>query len=162
MTPDDEAEYTFDLNGDAVNVAALEDEPLLYVLRDRLKLKGTRFGCGLAQCGACHVAIDGRGVASCDTPIWAVSGKSVTTIEGLRARGLHPIQQAMIEVQAGQCAFCLSGMIVSLAILLDRVPDPGEALVREALDAHLCRCGTHGRIVDAALRAATTATGGRP
>jgi len=94
--------------------------------------------------------------ASCDIPIWAVEGKSVTTIEGLGAQGLHPVQQAMIEAQAGQCGFCLSGMVVSLAHMLEQEREPDEAAIRAALDGHLCRCGTHQRIVQAAVRAAAT------
>jgi len=156
QTGADEQAFAFRLNGEALTVRALPDEPLLYVLRDRLKKKGTRFGCGLNQCGACRVTIDGRLQASCDTPIWAVEGKSVTTIEALGAQGLHPVQQAMIEAQAGQCGFCLSGMVVSLAHMLEQEREPDEAAIRAALDGHLCRCGTHQRIVQAAVRAAAT------
>lgn len=155
----DEQAFAFRLNGEAVVVQALADEPLLYVLRDRLKQKGTRFGCGLNQCGACRVTIDGRLQASCDTPMWAVEGKAVATIEGLGAHGLHPVQQAMIDAQAGQCGFCLSGMVVSIAHLLEHQADADEAAIRAALDGHLCRCGTHQRIVQAALRAAATLRG---
>ncbi|MEI8265844.1 MAG: (2Fe-2S)-binding protein [Betaproteobacteria bacterium] len=157
---DDEQAIAFHLNGEALAVRALPDEPLLYVLRDRLKQKGTRLGCGLNQCGACTVTINGRLQASCDTPMWAVEGKSVTTIEGLGAQGLHPVQQAMIEAQAGQCGFCLSGMVMALAQLLEQQSEPDEAAIRAALDGHLCRCGTHQRIVQSALRAAAALRSG--
>jgi len=155
----DDQSYSFRLNGEAVVVQALSDEPLLYVLRDRLKMKGTRFGCGLNQCGACRVTINGLPQASCDTPIWAVAGSSVTTIEGLGGGGLHPVQQAMIDTQAGQCGFCLSGMVMSIAHLLEHQSDPDETTIRTSLDGHLCRCGTHQRIVQAALRAAAKLRG---
>jgi nicotinate dehydrogenase subunit A len=150
-----EQRHAFELNGRPVAVAAPENEPLLYVLRDRLGTKGTRFGCGLNQCGACSVLVDGRPVASCDTPVWAVAGKSVTTIEGLgTAAAPHPVQAALLAEQAGQCGYCLSGIVVHAAALLAREPQPTEEAVRAALDGCLCRCGSHNRIVRAVLRAA--------
>jgi nicotinate dehydrogenase subunit A len=153
-----EQSYAFVLNGDAVNVAAFEQEPLLYVLRDRLGLKGTRFGCGLNQCGACNVLLDGRPVASCDTPIWAVAGRAVTTVEGLGTSAApHPVMSALVAEQAGQCGYCLSGIVVSAAALLDHNPSPTEAEVRAALDGNLCRCGSHNRIVRAVMRVGTKA-----
>jgi nicotinate dehydrogenase subunit A len=147
--------YRFTVNGSEVTTSAFPNEPLLYVLRDRLQMRGTRFGCGLNQCGACNVLVDGRVAASCDTPIWSVAGKPVTTIEGLATDGtLHPLQQAIIDEQAGQCGYCLSGIVISAVALLASDPSPTEARVRAHLDANLCRCGSHNRIVKAVLRAA--------
>jgi nicotinate dehydrogenase subunit A len=128
---------------------------LLGVLRGPLGLMGTLFGCGVNQCGACNVLIEGQAVASCDTPLWAAAGKSITTIEGLGTpERPHPLQQAFIAEQAGQCGYCLPGILISAAALLARNPDPSEAQVRTALDRNLCRCGAHNRIVRAVLRAA--------
>lgn len=144
------------VNGAEHSVTAEADTPLLYILRNDLKLMGTRFGCGLGQCGACNVLIDGNNVASCDTPLWAVAGKQVTTIEGLGTAGqLHPLQQAFIDEQAAQCGYCVNGIIISAKALLDRNPDPGEDEIRAALDRNLCRCGTHNRIISAIQRAAS-------
>lgn len=149
-----EARFEFVLNGDAVSTAALDSEPLLYVLRDRLGRYASRFGCGLNQCGACAVLVDDRVVASCDLPMWAVRGREVITVEGLGSAGrLHPVQQALIEAQAGQCGYCLSGIVVTLCHLYDHEADADEARIRAAIDSHLCRCGAHQRIVDAALQA---------
>ena len=143
------------VNGVPHEVAAGPDTPLLYVLRNDLGLKGTRFGCGANQCGACHVLIDGRSLPACDMPLWAAQGKAVVTVEGLGVGGrLHAVQQAMLDEQAGQCGYCLSGILVSAAALLQQTPNPDEAQVRAALDKHLCRCGSHNRIVRAVLRAA--------
>ena len=145
-----------DVNGRACSVQAEENTPLLYILRHDLGLKGTRFGCGAAQCGSCHVMVDGVSVPSCDTPVWSVEGKGVVTVEGLGSDdALHPLQQAFIDEQAAQCGYCLSGILVHAAALLANNPDPTDAEVRAALDEHLCRCGTHNRIVRAVLRAAT-------
>ncbi|MDB5965738.1 MAG: (2Fe-2S)-binding protein [Polaromonas sp.] len=144
------------VNGSARSVQADEATPLLYVLRNDCGLKGTRFGCGAAQCGACQVLLDGVPVPACDTPLWAAEGKSVLTVEGLAQAGaLHPLQQAFIDEQAAQCGYCLSGILMSATALLQENPDPTEAAVRQALDKHLCRCGTHNRIVRAVLRAAS-------
>jgi len=133
--------------------------PLLYVLRNDLGLKGTRFGCGTGQCGACTVLVDGRPQAACDLPVSAVVGRHVVTVEGL-ADGdrLDPIQQAFIDEGAGQCGYCLSGILVSAAALLESNPDPSDLQIRSALDGHLCRCGAHARILRAVRRAAV---GGR-
>lgn len=147
----DETRYGFVLNGEPVEVCALSDEPLLYVLRDRLGLRGTRFGCGLNQCGACRVEIDGRLAPACDTPIWSVAGRAVTTIEGIAESGLHPVQAALERFQAGQCGACLSGIIMTLRHLTDSATGLDEQALRATLDAHLCRCGSHPRIVAAAL-----------
>ena len=144
----------FFVNGRAVSAEVADSgapPPLLHVLREQLQLKGTRFGCGQGDCGACHVLVDGRSVPACDTSLWAVEGRQVTTVEGLPA-ALH---QAFIDEQAGQCAYCLSGIQVSAMALLQTHPEPTEAQVRAALDRHLCRCGAHLRIVRAVLRAAT-------
>ncbi|MCC2674167.1 MAG: (2Fe-2S)-binding protein [Ramlibacter sp.] len=141
------------VNGQERTVDAPGHAPLLDLLRNACGLKGTRFGCGTGACGACHVLVDGASVPACDTPAWAVQGKSVVTVEGLAGKGAPHLQQAFIEEQAGQCGYCLSGILVSATALLERTPKPTEAQVREALDRHLCRCGAHNRIVRAVLRA---------
>jgi nicotinate dehydrogenase subunit A len=131
------------------------DLPLIDALRDLLDLKGTRFGCGAGQCGACFVLVGGHATASCETPLWAVAGKSITTVEGLGTPAApHPLQQAFLDEQAAQCGYCTSGMLISAAALLRRNPHPDEAAVRAALERNLCRCGSHNRIVRAVLRAA--------
>jgi nicotinate dehydrogenase subunit A len=136
-------------------IEADADLPLIDALRDLLDLKGTRFGCGAGQCGACFVLVGGHPMPSCDTPLWAVAGKSITTVEGLGTPSApHPLQQAFIDEQAAQCGYCTSGMLISAAALLRRNPQPSEAEVKEALERNLCRCGTHNRIVRAVLRAA--------
>ncbi|MDB5803856.1 MAG: [2Fe-2S] binding domain protein [Betaproteobacteria bacterium] len=146
---------TLNVNGQPREVAASEDTPLLYALRNDLNLKGTRFGCGAGHCGACRVLLDGHAVASCETQLWAARGKEVTTIEGLgTADAPHALQRAFIAEQAAQCGYCSSGVIISAAALLARCPRPSEGEVREALDRNLCRCGTHNRIVRAVMRAA--------
>lgn len=144
-----------EVNGRAVSVTAEPETPLLYVLRNELKLKGTRFGCGLGQCGACTVIVDGAAVQSCDVPVSSVRGKRVTTIEALSEDGrLHPLQQAFIEEQAAQCGYCASGIIMTAKALLDARPGASDAEVRSALAGNLCRCGTHSRILRAIRRAA--------
>jgi len=138
------------VNGRDREVRAEPDTPLLYILRNDLKLKGTRFGCGEGQCGACRVLLDGNAVASCDTPLWSVPGHEVTTIEGIGGEGrLHPIQQAFIDEQAVQCGYCIDGIIVSAVALLRRNPDPSDEEIAAALERNLCRCGTHVRILRA-------------
>ncbi len=149
----------FSVNGVACNSEASEDTPLVYVLRNDLGLKGTRFGCGTGHCGACHVLLDGNTVAACDTPLWAVAGKSVTTIEGLSAPDappakLHPLQRAFLAHQAAQCGYCVSGVIMTAAGLLKRTPNPSDQQLREALDRNLCRCGAHTRMLRALEQAA--------
>lgn len=145
------------LNGRVRTVVADGSTPLLYILRNDLGLMGSRFGCGAGQCGACHVLVDGVSVPSCDTSLTSVQGKSVVTIEGLAPGGqLHPLQQAFIDEQAAQCGYCLSGILISAAALLENTPNPSQLQVRTALDAHLCRCGSHNRIVRTVLRAAET------
>jgi nicotinate dehydrogenase subunit A len=143
------------VNGAEHAVRAHPDTPLLYILRNDLGLKGTRFGCGSGECGACYVIIEGRAVASCDTPLWSAVGKDIVTIEGLGGEGrLHPLQQAFIDEQAAQCGYCASGIMMSAAALLANNPAPTETEIRAALDKNLCRCGTHNRIVRAVQRAA--------
>ena len=143
------------VNGVSRSVAAEPDTPLLYVLRNDLELNGAKFGCGLAQCGACTVLIDGKAVRSCVTPIGTLENSEITTIEGLGSLAKpHALQQAFMEEQAAQCGYCISGMIMSAKELLDRNPRPSEQDVRAALEGNLCRCGTHNRIINAVLRAA--------
>jgi nicotinate dehydrogenase subunit A len=143
------------VNGVSRSVPAEPDTPLLYALRNDLELNGAKFGCGLAQCGACTVLIDGKAVRSCITPISAVGGGEITTIEGLGSVDKpHALQQAFIEEQAAQCGYCINGMIMAAKELLDRNPHPSEGDVRAALAGNLCRCGTHNRIIRAVLRAA--------
>ena len=147
---------TLKVNGASRSTPAEPDTPLLYVLRNDYELNGAKFGCGLAQCGACTVLIDGVAVRSCVTPIGALSSKEITTIEGLGTVDKpHALQRAFIAEQAAQCGYCINGMIMSSKELLDRNPRPTEQEVRAALDSNLCRCGTHNRIVKAVLRAAS-------
>jgi nicotinate dehydrogenase subunit A len=143
------------VNGAERTVEADPASSLLDALRGRLGLKGTRYGCGANQCGACNVLIEGQAVASCDTPLWAAAGKEIVTVEGLGTpQEPHPLQRAFIAEQALQCGYCLSGVLISAAALLKRNPNPSEVEVRAALDRNLCRCGAHNRIVRAVLRAA--------
>lgn len=147
--------FTLSVNGAARAVTVESGTPLLYVLRNDLELNSPRFGCGLSQCGACTVLVDGKPTRSCVLPVDAAAGKKVTTLEGLNAGGsLHPLQRAFVAEQAAQCGYCTNGMIMTAKALLDRNPRPTEAQVRKALNADLCRCGTHNRIVRAVLRAA--------
>jgi nicotinate dehydrogenase subunit A len=143
------------VNGRSRAVAAEPDTPLLYVLRNDLELNGAKFGCGLAQCGACTVLTDGKPVRSCVTEIGAVGNAQITTLEGLGTLDTpHALQRAFIEEQAAQCGYCTSGMIVTAKALLDANPRPSEQEVRTGLAGNLCRCGTHNRIIAAVLRAA--------
>ena len=147
--------FEIQVNGKARTVDAEAETPLLYVLRNDLGLAGTRYGCGLGQCGACTVIIDGRAVQSCDLPVSAAVGKNITTVEALgNDQALHPLQQAFIAEQAAQCGYCASGILMSAKALLDVNPDPDDAAIRAALDGNLCRCGTHSRILRAIKRAA--------
>jgi nicotinate dehydrogenase subunit A len=144
------------VNGAEHEVTCDPDTPLLYVLRNDLGLLGAKFGCGLGLCGACNVLVDGQPVHSCDTPVWSVVGKAVTTVEGLGEEGRpHRLQETFVERQALQCGYCTAGMLVTSAALLAREPDVDETGVRRALDANLCRCGAHNRIVRAVLDART-------
>jgi aerobic-type carbon monoxide dehydrogenase small subunit (CoxS/CutS family) len=146
---------TLNVNGRRHEVGADPETPLLYALRNDLKLKGARFGCGLGQCGACTVLVDGKPVQSCDLPLSAAAGKAITTVEGLAVNGkLHPLQQAFVDEQAAQCGYCVTGIIMVAKALLDANPHPSDAEVRAALKGNLCRCGTHQRILRAVHRAA--------
>lgn len=149
-------------------IEAAPETPLLYVLADELQLQGPRFGCGLAQCGSCSVLVNGEETRSCVTPVSAVQGKSVTTLEGLpqwyakqkkigTAPALHPVQQSFIDEQAVQCGYCFNGMIIQAAELLSKTPQPTEAQIRTAMNGHLCRCGSYPRVIKAIQRAAEAA-----
>ena len=151
------------------DVEAAPDTPLLYVLINELELHGPRFGCGLAQCGSCSVLMDGVEIRSCVTPVGIVSGKSITTFEGLPAwyaeqrklttiPELHPLQQAVIDEQATQCGYCLNGLVIKAAELLSKAPEPSEEQIRKAMNGHLCRCGTYPRFMKAIQRAAQRMT----
>jgi len=147
--------YHLRVNGEARDVTVEGDTPLLYILRNDLELSGAKFGCGLAQCGACTVIVGGAAVRSCSTPVRSVEGREITTLEGIGSETKpHPLQAAFIAEQAMQCGYCINGMIMSAKALLDRTPHPTEPQVREALAGNLCRCGSHNRIVRAILRAA--------
>ena len=150
------AEMRLTVNGQVHQVEADPDSPLLYILRNQLELNGPQFGCGLAQCGACTVLVDGKAVRSCQTPISAVGDREVVTLEGLGTEeNPSPIQQAFIDEQAVQCGYCINGMIMTAQALLLKNPDPDDAEIKEALANNLCRCGTHVRIVKAIRRAAS-------
>ena len=149
------ATYTLRVNGGPRTIAVDPDTPLLYVLRNDLELNGPKFGCGLAQCGACTVLIDGRPARSCVTPTSAAAKGQITTIEGLGSiEKLHPLQRAFIAEQACQCGFCGNGMVMAAKALLDGNPRPSEPEIKQALNGHLCRCASHNRIVRAVQRAA--------
>ena len=146
---------TIELNGSAVTIDAEADTPLLYVLRGDLQLNGAKFGCGLGQCGACTVLVEGEAVFSCTVPIGVLAGKKVTTLEGLGTiQRPGRVQRAFIEEQAAQCGYCIPGFIMRAEALLRRTPNPTDAQIREALQPNLCRCGTHMRIFRAVRRAA--------
>ena len=143
------------LNGKRINIAAEPQTPLLEVLRNDIELNSPKFGCGLAQCGACAVLLDGVSIRSCITPVASVAGRNVTTLEGLgNADKPHPLQQAFIDEQALQCGYCTSGIIMTAAALLEKNPSPSRDEIKSALSGHLCRCGAHPRIVNAVAKAA--------
>lgn len=143
------------VNDKSVSVTAAETTPLLFVLRNELDLKGIRYSCGLEQCGSCMILVDGEPVYACAREVGTVAGRRVTTIEGIgSAADPHPLQAAFLDEQAGQCGYCLSGIIISAKALLDRNPSPSRAEIIEALDRHLCRCGAHPRILRAVEKAA--------
>jgi len=152
--------YKLRVNGRDCEVRAEPNTPLLYILRNDLKLKGTRFGCGEAQCGACSVLLDGNPVQSCDTPLWSVPGHDITTIEGIGSPSkLHPVQQAFVDEQAIQCGYCIDGIIIAAVALLQREKNPSDAQIAAALERNLCRCGTHVRIFRAIRAAARVMRG---
>ncbi len=155
------------VNGREHEVSAEPKTPLLYILRNDLGLKGTRFGCGAGQCGACTVIMDGVAVQSCDTPLWSAAGRDIVTVEGLGTpQDPHPVQAAFLEEQAAQCGYCINGIMMAAVALLDRNKNPSDAEIFQALDRNLCRCGTHVRILRAIRKAARDAAGrnaaGRP
>jgi nicotinate dehydrogenase subunit A len=146
---------TVNVNGRQHTVAAAPQTPLLYILRNDLELNAAKFGCGMAQCGACTVLVDGKPVRSCVTPALAVAKTKITTLEGLGTeKEPHPLQKAFVTEQAAQCGYCIAGMLMSAKALLDETPHPTEGEIRQALAGNLCRCGTHNRIVRAIQRAA--------
>jgi isoquinoline 1-oxidoreductase alpha subunit len=148
--------YTLTVNGKRTTVDAPADMPLLWVLRDVLDLKGTKFGCGMAQCGACTVHLKGEAIRSCQVTIASAAGQEVTTIEGLSRDGSHPLQQAWLEVDVPQCGYCQAGQIMSAAALLRKKPQPTDAEIDDAMQGNLCRCATYLRIREAIHRAAST------
>jgi aerobic-type carbon monoxide dehydrogenase small subunit (CoxS/CutS family) len=156
--------FTLTVNGRASEVDVPADMPLLWVLRDVLALKGTKFGCGIAQCGACTVHIDGQPTRSCITPASTVAGRRITTIEGLSADGTHPLQRAWLDVDVPQCGYCQAGQIMSAAALLAGTPNPTDADIDRAMAGNICRCGTYLRIREAIHEAAALASAdaGRP
>jgi isoquinoline 1-oxidoreductase alpha subunit len=149
-----------DINGTVREVEASPDMPLLWVIRDVLGFTGTKFGCGMAQCGACTVHIDGQPVRACVTPISSVGTRKVRTIEGLSPDGSHPVQRAWAEADVVQCGYCQSGQIMSAVALLEQVPEPTDADIDAALSGNICRCGTYGRIREAVHLASRLARGG--
>lgn len=152
--------YTLHVNGKSRSAQVESDTPLLYVLRDNFALQGPKYGCGLGQCGACTVLIDGQAVRSCVTPVSSVGRAKVVTLEGLGTlESPHPVQKAFIDEQALQCGYCTNGMVMTSVAFLARTPKPSEEQIRQALDANLCRCGSHTRVVKAVQRAAGMDTG---
>ncbi|NBB09737.1 (2Fe-2S)-binding protein [Pseudomonas sp. SLFW] len=150
-----EKTVTFQVNGQVTSVTAMADTPLLLILRNDLRLNGPKYGCGLGECGACTVIVDGVAARSCVFPLAGAEGRDITTLEGIGSRECpHPVQQAFIDEQAAQCGYCMNGMIMTAKALLDRHPHPTEAQVRNELSANLCRCGTHIEILRAVMRAA--------
>lgn len=149
--------FTLNVNGKSSSVDVPGDMPLLWVLRDVINLKGTKFGCGIGQCGACTVHVGGRAVRACQTPVSKVAG-SITTIEGLSPNGSHPVQLAWQELDVPQCGYCQAGQIMSAAALLAQKPDPSDTDINTAMNGNLCRCGTYVRIREAIHRAASLAT----
>jgi len=151
--------FTLTVNGQSKTVDVPGDMPLLWVIRDVLELKGTKFGCGIGQCGACTVHVRGRAVRACQTPMSTVNNAAVTTIEGLSADGSHPLQVAWQEVDVPQCGYCQAGQIMTAAALLATNPRPDDAAITQAMNGNLCRCGTYLRIRQAVKRAATMPAG---
>jgi isoquinoline 1-oxidoreductase subunit alpha len=150
--------FTLNVNGKTTTVDVPGDMPLLWVLRDVMNLKGTKFGCGIGQCGACTVHVRGRAQRACQTPVSAAAGAAITTIEGLSADGSHPLQQAWNEIDVPQCGYCQAGQIMSAAALLATTPRPNDSQINTAMNGNLCRCGTYTRIREAIHRAASNGT----
>ena len=148
------ASYTLTINGQQKTVEADSDTPMLWVLRDELELKGTKFGCGIGQCGACTVHLDGNAVRSCQLPVSAIGENEITTIEGLSEDGDHPLQQAWTEHDVPQCGYCQAGQIMNAAALLKRNPNPSDQEIADATHGNLCRCGTYNKIRAAVATAA--------
>ena len=146
--------FNIKINGKSQEVDVAEDTPLLWVLRDHLNLKGTKFGCGISECGACTIHVNGMAMRSCSIPISTVSGKSITTIEGLSENGDHPLQEAWLEHDVPQCGYCQAGQIMNAASLLNDNPNPSDAQIDAAMNGNLCRCGTYVRIKAAVKTAA--------
>lgn len=151
------ATYNINVNGQSKEVNVESDTPLLWVLRDSLGMVGTKYGCGISQCGACTVHIDGKAARSCSTPISSLDGKKVTTIEGLSTDGSHPVQQAWIEHDVPQCGYCQAGQIMSAAALIDSNKNPSDGEIADAMNGNICRCGTYTRIKAAVKTAAKNA-----
>ena len=151
------ATYNINVNGQSKKVDVDSDTPLLWVLRDTLGMVGTKYGCGISQCGACTVHVDGKAVRSCATPVSSLDGKKVTTIEGLSADGSHPVQQAWIEHDVPQCGYCQAGQIMSAAALIDTNANPSDSEIADAMNGNICRCGTYTRIKAAIKTAAKNA-----
>ncbi|HWN84667.1 MAG TPA: (2Fe-2S)-binding protein [Vicinamibacterales bacterium] len=149
--------YTLNVNGKTTTVDVPADMPLLWVIRDVLNLKGTKFGCGIGQCGACTVNLRGRAVRACQTPVSTAANAPITTIEGLSADGTHPLQQAWMEIDVPQCGYCQAGQIMSANALLSTNPRPTDAQITTAMNGNICRCGTYLRIRQAIQRAAAIA-----
>ena len=149
------ATFNIKVNGKSQQVDAAPDTPVLWVLRDHLKLVGTKYGCGVAMCGACTVHLDGEAIRSCQTPISSVEGKSITTIEGLSEKGDHPVQEAWLEHDVAQCGYCQAGQIMSASALLESNPSPSDQEIEAAMNGNICRCGTYTRIKQAIKTAAS-------
>ncbi len=150
---------SFTINGRAINVDADPDTPLLWVIREHLKMTGTKFGCGIAQCGACTVHVDGEATRSCSVPLSAIAGKQITTIEGLSADSSHPLQKAWIAEQVPQCGYCQSGQIMQAATLLTKNPNPTREQIVEHMNGNICRCATYSHIIRAIQRASQIGSG---
>ncbi len=150
------ATYQLTVNGENREVEAAPETPLLWVLRDNLDLTGTKFGCGMAQCGACTVHMDGESIRSCFTKISEIGSKKITTIEGVSSEGLHPIQQAWMDENVPQCGYCQTGQIMSAIALIEKNPNPSDSEIEAAMSGNICRCGTYERIRKAIKRAANT------
>ncbi len=152
---------TLDVNGKQLTTDAADDTPLLWVLRDHLNLTGTKFGCGMAQCGACTVHIDGKPVRACVTPVSSVGNRKVTTIEGISADGSHPVQRAWTEADVVQCGYCQSGQIMTAVALVEKNPDPTDDDIDAAMSGNICRCGTYHRVREAIHLASRLKRGGK-